>query len=444
MNLSEKFVLRGTAWTVGTYGVSTVLRFGSNVVLSRLVAPEVFGVMLIINTLRNGLELLSDVGIGQNIVHSPNGGDRAFRDTAWTIQLLRGLFLFAIFFAAATPLSRLYGLPTTAFEIAALSIPLLGASSISIYLLQRRLRVVALNLFDLAMDAVGVVFVVGFALISPTIWSLIYATVVATGVRTVATFFLPEAAVRFEWNRDHAGRILSFGRWIYIASLLSFACASVDKLFLGQAIPLAVLGVYGIARNIAELPAALAGRLGHSLLFPLISGERDLPRALLHAHLVPIRRKLLIACAAAIGLGAAFADVAVDLVYDARYVQAGWMLSVLLLGAFVAVLCSLNEYVLLGVGRPLWGAGGNLAKLLCLALGLTVTWGTVGLGGVIVVIALADLPRYLVIAAGQIRERLPFLGQDLLATLLLFGTLALASAVRWQLGYGTAFSGMAW
>lgn len=33
-------VVSGVAWTVGTYAVSVVVRFGSNILLSRLLNPE--------------------------------------------------------------------------------------------------------------------------------------------------------------------------------------------------------------------------------------------------------------------------------------------------------------------------------------------------------------------------------------------------------------------
>ncbi len=431
--------MRGAVWTIGAYGASVILRFGSNVVLSRLVAPEVFGVMLIINTLRNGIELLSDVGIGQNIVQNPKGESRSFRDTAWTIQLLRGLILFSLLFLTAAPLGQLYQLPELAIQLSAITLALMGAASVSIYLLQRRLQLVRLNLFDLSIDAIGAILVVGLALVSPTIWSLILANILTAAIRTVATYLLPEARTWLAWHKDHVREILVFGKWIYMSSLLAFLCASFDKLYLGQSIPLALLGIYGLARNVADLPAALFARLGHSLVFPVIASQQAGPRAELHARLSPLRLKLLLACAACIAFGTAFADFAIMVIYDSRYQEAGWMLPVMLLGVWGSILCSMNEYALLGVGKPLYGAAGNLTKLVCLVVGIPIALHTIGLLGTILVVALSDFCRYIPILIGQQRERLSFFLQDLAVTVFLLLLLGLFMLLRWQSGFGTAF-----
>ncbi|BCH35607.1 hypothetical protein MesoLjLc_75370 [Mesorhizobium sp. L-8-10] len=438
---SKKLVMRGAFWTIGTYGLSVGLRFGSNIVLSRLVVPEVFGIMLVINTLRNGIELISDVGIGQNIVHNSAGEKQRFLDTAWTIQILRGAVLFSILFVAAAPLGKLYDLPASAIQFSALTLVVMGAASISIYIMQRRLQIVRLNLFDLAMDFVSVALVVGLALYSPTIWSLILANVLAAAIRTVATYMLPHARNWFAWQPDYARQILSFGKWIYLASLLSFLCASFDKLYLGQSIPLALLGIYGIARNVADLPGALISRLGHSLVFPMIAREQDRPRSELRRHLSPLRLKLLLACALAMGFGTAFADYAVRIVYDERYHEAGWMLPVLLIGVWGAILCSINEYALLGVGKPLYGAAGNMAKLACLVVGIPLGLHVAGLLGAIVVLALSDVCRYFLILFGQRREHVSFFLQDVMMSALMLGLLGLLTLLRLEFGLGTAFDG---
>lgn len=436
--------MRGAIWTIGTYGASVGLRFGTNVVLSRLVAPEVFGVMLIINTLRNGIELISDVGIGQNIVQNPKGESRTFRDVAWTIQLIRGFVLFSLLFLAAAPLGQLYQLPASAIQLSATTLALMGAASVSIYLLQRRLQFIRLNMFDLGVDAVGAALVIGLAFASPTIWSLIAANILTAALRTIATYFLPEAKARLAWHKEHARKILSFGKWIYLSSLLAFLCASFDKLYLGQAIPLALLGIYGLARNVADLPSALFTRLGHSLIFPVVASQQAASREELRRQLSPLRFKLLMASAACIAFGAAFSDYAIMIIYDSRYHEAGWMLPMMLIGVWGAILCSMNEYALLGVGKPLYGAAGNMTKLACLVAGMPLALQAGGLPGAIILVALSDFARYVPMLIGQQRERQSFFLQDLGASVFLFLLLAAFVLARWQAGFGTPFDGLGW
>ena len=442
MSFSQKLFLRGALWTIGGYGVSVTVRFLTNVGLTRLVSPEIFGISLIVWTLRSGIECIFDAGIGQNIVQNPAGGTRAFRDTAWTVQFVRCLFLYSLLMLAAGPLTDFYELPRGAIQITALTFLFGAASSVSIYGLQRQLQFARSNLFELVMDVTGAAIILTLTYFSPTIWSFLFAAVIGAAVRMLATYLLPDARVWFCWNRDYVRQILSFGKWIYLSSLLSFACASFDKLFLGQAVPFAVLGVYGLARNMAELPIALFARLGHSVLFPVVSAHQDVERPQLRARLGAVRIKLLLLCALGLGFGAAFADVFIGLVYDQRYHDAGWMLAPLLIGAWFAILCAFNDYSLLGTGRALYGAMGNAVKLALLAVGTPLAIGAFGLLGVIAVLAASEVARYIPILVGQRREGMAFLIQDVALTLAMLAALAGFTALRWQAGYGTVFAGI--
>ncbi|GAA4131492.1 oligosaccharide flippase family protein [Aminobacter aganoensis] len=441
MAISSKRLLHGAIWTTGAYFVSIVLRFGSNVVLSRLVMPEVFGTMLIISTLRNGIELVSDVGIGQNIVHNSKGEEQRFRDTAWTIQLVRGAILFSLMFALAAPLGQLYSLPASAIQLSAFGLVLMGSASVSIYMLQRQLQFVKLNLFDLMVEFVNACFVIALALYSPTIWSLLVANILTIVVRTAASYLLPYGRTWLAWQASYAREILSFGKWIFLSSLLSFLCASFDKLYLGHAVPLAVLGVYGIARTIADLPAALVGRLSYSLIFPVVSSRKDQDVGALRAEMRPLRLKLLLAFAVCIGFGISVSDFAVWLIYDQRYHDAGWILPILLLGVWCSLLCTISEYSLLGIGRPLYGAAGNMAKLAFMVVAIPLGLQFYGIAGAILMIAASDLCRYMPILFGQYRERIAFFRQDVAMTALLILFILVFSVVRYEAGYGTAFDG---
>ena len=79
MTSVKKRAVLGAIWTITGYGASQVLRFGSNLILTRLLAPEFFGLMAIVNALRMGIELFSDVGISPSIVNNKTGEQAYFR-----------------------------------------------------------------------------------------------------------------------------------------------------------------------------------------------------------------------------------------------------------------------------------------------------------------------------------------------------------------------------
>jgi O-antigen/teichoic acid export membrane protein len=73
-----------------------VIRFGSNLIITRLLLPEHFGLMALVTTFLVGLALFSDTGVGPNIIQNPKGEEPIFFNTAWTVQAIRGVLLWVV------------------------------------------------------------------------------------------------------------------------------------------------------------------------------------------------------------------------------------------------------------------------------------------------------------------------------------------------------------
>src|SRR4051794_7528978 len=109
-----KSIIVRLGWTTFGYGAVQAIRLVNNVVLARLLSPPIFGLMALVNTIRTGVELLSDLGISQNIISNPRGADPTFYNTAWTLQVLRGLLLATLCMLMAVPAARFFRQPELA------------------------------------------------------------------------------------------------------------------------------------------------------------------------------------------------------------------------------------------------------------------------------------------------------------------------------------------
>lgn len=429
-------------WTAGTFVVSAGLKFGLNVVLSYLLAPEILGVMVVVNAVRLGVEMLTDVGIEQNVVHHPDGLSPTFRDTAWTLQVLRGLLLSACFLAAAPFLAAAYHIDVRIFLLASLSPMIGGAHSTAVFVLVKHLEVRRRGIFELGAEGAAFVVQVGLALWLRSVWAPAIGLVAAVAIRTALSYLLPEARQQLRFDRVVAARIVAFGKWIALTSLVMYAATNLDRLYLGKIAPLALLGIYGIARAIAELPSNLARRMSYQIIFPALAGSDGGDRGERMAMMAGSR--LVFTLGACLGLAAAsaVADGLIAVIYDPRYISAGWMLSVLLLGAVFAVLSNLNEALLLSAGMPHYSSAANLSRLVTLSVGLPSGYALGGFAGAVIAIAVTEVLQYLYIGVGLHRVRLNFWRQDALA---IGGGIAVFAAImglRHWLGFGDPFAGM--
>lgn len=445
MKIRHIALTKGAIWTIASFGASNFIRFATSIILTRLLAPELFGVMVIVYTLRTGVELLSDVGIGQSIVYNENADDPDFRNTAWTIQSIRGIILWAVACAAAAPVAYFYRTPILAsiIPVASFVIVLSGFSSINNFLLQKRLQIARLTAYNVIVGIISAAGQITFAYFVPTIWGLVFGLLFSGATVLIGGFFLlPDVKHRFKISRNYTWQILHFGKWIFLASVVYFLSISFDRLYLAGAIPLALLGVYGIARSIAELLSGLALQLGNGVIFPFIAQHSDMPRTDLRNELVSIRQKFLLIAALGFSVSAATVDLIIRVVFDERYHAASWMAPILIIGAWISILCSLNESTLLGLGAPRYGAIGYSMKFGWLLVGLPLSLSHYGPVGGIVVIAISDVFRYPPAIIGQIREHFAFRRQDLFITLLMLGLFGIFEWLRWILGLGTSFESL--
>lgn len=424
-------------WTVGTFGISVVIKLASNVVLTRLLSPAVFGVMVVVTSIRIGAELLTDVGIEQNIVKSPHGLGDAFFNTAWTMQILRGALLTTLFLAVSPALSNWYNFDRSVFFTISFAPFLNSLHSTSIFAASKGLNVKRRVLFEATCELITLVLCVGFALVTPTVWALLFGTLLSIAARSALSYLLPHPDHRFFIDKAKALEIFNFGKWIALASLVVYGSTNLDRVYLGRHLPLAMLGIYGLARTIADLPPLLASRISYHVLFPLVSANAGNIDASFFDSMRSVRRRLVLIGAIGISISIASADIAVRIVYDVRYADAGWMLSLLLVGAWWSMMASLNEAVLLGTDRATSFSLANVARFVTLAIGLPLLWLAFGMPGAILGLVTSEFARYVTVTFCLRAMRSRLLYQDVAATVVMFALLAAWIALRLSLSLGT-------
>lgn len=319
-------ILRSSALTVLGFGGAQALRLASNLILARLLFPEAFGIMAVVNVVIQGLMLFSDVGISPAIMQSKRGDERAFLDTAWTLQAGRGVLLFVIACALAWPLAAFYAEPLLAqiLPVAALSLVITGFNPTAIETAKRHLRWGRLTAIDFAAQIAGIAIAVALALWWHSVWALVVSGV-ASAVIGLALYHrvLPEPRNRPRLERRALGELISFGKWIFLSTICGFVLQQSDKLILGKALSFEVLGIYNIGFFLASFPMLLGQMFTWRLLIPIY---RELPPGESRANFAKLRRMRFAVTGGLLALTAAVAVAGVWLVgllYDARYAMAG-------------------------------------------------------------------------------------------------------------------------
>ena len=229
--------MRSSMWTVLGYGLSQVLRLLSNLILTRLLFPEAFGMMALVMVFMQGLAMFSDVGVGPSIMQSKRGDDPDFLNTAWTIQVMRGIGLWIASCLIAYPMARFYQEPQLAqlIPVAGIALMIAGFNPTRLETANRHLMLGRVSLIDIATQVVGIMAAIGFALITKSVWAFVLSSLVSVTAQLIMyNAFLIGERNRFRWEATAVQELVHFGKWIFLSTVAGFAFSQSDKLILGK------------------------------------------------------------------------------------------------------------------------------------------------------------------------------------------------------------------
>lgn len=370
------------------------LRLVGNLILSRLLFPEAFGLMAIVRLLQSTLQMVSDVGIQANVVRHERGDDSSFLNTAWTIQVVRGAGLWLLGIAAALPLANFFEQPELALliPVAASTAFILGFQSTKVMTLVRKIALGRVALIDFSSSLLGLIAMVSLALVKPSVWALVVGALVAATVRMLLTHCaLPGTGNRFGWDRRAARDIISFGKWILLGTAIGFFATRLDVVLLGKLLPMDVLGVYSIGILITGVPREVIFRISRLVLEPVFASAHLESREKLASVFRRSRGLILpVGLVAMVGASAASPAFFVFL-YDERYHDAGWIAQLSMIPLWFGFLQQSSSRALTAVGNSRAIAVANLVRLVATTMGCLGGYQLGDLPGLIIGIALGTL-----------------------------------------------------
>lgn len=360
----------GTIWIISAFGAGQLVRLATNIALASLLFEEAFALMALVSAVMVGLAMFSDVGLQQNVIQSPRGDEPAFLNTAWTIQVLRGVLLALLAAALAWPMAVFYGAnDSMALElkwlvpIVALTALFDGLRSPAVLTAARHIRVGELMRIEIGVTAIQTVVILLLAWLTRSVYALAITAALSSAIHCIATYlFLSGPRPRLVLEASAVRSIISFGKWIFLSTVLYFLAGQIDRLTFASIYTLAEVGVYSIAASLALIVPAVVGKLQAAIVFPyysrLLEEGMDLPAAFARAT-APV----LLASTYIVVLLIAGADSFFSFAYDQRYAEAGLILPVLALAVWFSNLGGVYGTAFLAKGVPKWLAAASGVKV---------------------------------------------------------------------------------
>ncbi|WP_316166442.1 MULTISPECIES: oligosaccharide flippase family protein [unclassified Bradyrhizobium] len=342
-------ILRAGAWTLASHGAELLTRLASNLILTRLLFPDAFGMVALSTALIVGLQLVSDFGVRTVIIQSPSGDSADFLRSAWVFQCSRGLLLWlalsliclALYIPsihALVPASSALADPLFPLVTLAQGLTLIatGLESTAVCLCARLLDLKPIFRLEIISRLTSIPIMIGWAYISPTVWAVVAGILVSSLTRLLMSHFaMPGPRMALVSKREHIREIVDFGRWINLSSFASFVSSQSYTIVLGILLPGSTLGLFYIAQMLSGAVEGLLERLNGSLTLPVLAEVvRTNPTALRDRY-YRFRLPIELVAAGSAGFLLAAGDLIVRTLYDSRYEDAGFMLQIMSFGLLI-------------------------------------------------------------------------------------------------------------
>lgn len=341
---------RGAVALLGAQWGRYVLQVGGIVLLARLVAPDEFGLVALGAALAGLAAVLGDFGLSLAALRAPSLTP-AQRDNLFWINTLVGLVATAAVLLLAAPLAAFYGDPRLVTVLVLLSPAFaLRAASVQFRVeLNRTHRLERLAVAEFVGDALGLVSAALLAVLgSGYVGLALQGTIAALLTLVLSVALTPWHPGSPRRDADMRG-LLSFGGNTFATHVLNYASANVGTLAIGQRFGNEVVGMFGRANQLVNLPIEQLANPLTRIVIPRLTDAVDPDD--LQRRLRRFQTVLCYPVLAYVSLFVAVAEPAIVTVLGPAWRASAAFVPVLAVGATFQVLGYVGFWGFVAVGR---------------------------------------------------------------------------------------------
>lgn len=275
-NKSKRVVLSGLIWRwlerVGAQGVQFIV----SLVLARLLAPEVFGTVALINVFIAILEVFVDSGLGNSLIQKKEADDLDF-STVFYFNIFVCCILYVCLFFAAPFIAGFYNMPDLVWPIRAIGLILVisGVKNVQQAYVSRTMQFKLFFYATLCGTIGAAVLGIWMAFKGFGIWALIAQSLFNSTVDTIILWCTVKWRPKrmFSWERLKV--LLTFGWKLLVSSLLDTGYGRLRQMVIGKLYTPSSLAFYDKGNH---FPAIVVNNINssiNSVLFPAMSSEQD-------------------------------------------------------------------------------------------------------------------------------------------------------------------------
>lgn len=350
-SLKQKTLL-GIKWSVGNKVLQKAISIVTFAILARILKPADFGLFALAFVAIDSLAIFKSFGIDSALVQRKENVDEAIQ-TGFFITTISGAVIACAGWIAAPFVAKFFDRGDLLWVIRALTLTYFFTyvSKIPFAYLEKSMRFAVSNAIDFIGSITNSTFAVLFALISPSVWSLVAAYLLRQVVMGVLSWYWSGIRIRLYFNWKIAGELFNFGKFMTALGILWYIGSNVDNIVIGKLLGATMLGYYAIANNVGNFINSHFTVLVSNVMFPAYSSIQNDSEAFKRVYLKTV--KFVSMLSVPFGLGLIFlAKEFVLTLYGARWVSVIPLIRLFGCVQLIAPIKACSSPVFMARGRP--------------------------------------------------------------------------------------------
>ena len=371
----KKRVFSSMKWNTLAVIINVLVQVLRISVLARFLERDDFGMIAIALMVVSFTEIFADLGFTIPLIHKQNITKNEYSSVFWVNNLL-AILIFAVLYIGAPLIANIYDTPqlTSVIRVLGIMVVLNALGKIFQTIKQKELEYKFISIVSIISNLVGFICMVVFAVWGWGIWSLVWGTIIMTGLRQGVYFTvgMRSSRIRFYCSLSKIKDFIRIGGYQVGSQILEFIASKIDIIILGKTVGMDNLGTYNLAKELIIKCYALSNSLTRGVMSAAFAKIQNDIQTLKSTYLkfCRINSWVFVPVFALIFL---FADDVSMLMYGDKWDSIYQILAILAIyGAFNVIIGPIAS-ILISLGRTDISLWWTLAQSVISAMGIIIS-----------------------------------------------------------------------
>lgn len=279
----KKQAISGVIWTFAQQFSVQIINFGVQIVLARLLMPEMFGLIAMLSVFISIGSMLMDGGMTSSLIRTKNP-DQLDYSTVFMTNMLVSIGAYLLTFVGAPYVAKFYDqeILKSILRVYALSFVIRAFMAVHMAKLTKEMDFKTQMRIQVPSVVVGAIVGIGMAYMGYGVWSLVWMNLVQTIINTLQCWIILPWRPSFVFNKEKFKYHFNFGYKLTLSGLLDTIYRNIYVIVVGKSFSPQLVGYFSQAETMRKFPVDQLSSVLGKVTYPLFSniqGDEALKKA---------------------------------------------------------------------------------------------------------------------------------------------------------------------